>query len=59
MKRPLIFVTLLFIVALFLQSPKNTLSFICERHVNPPGYAEWCYFTAGHYFKILCKGPSP
>lgn len=46
MKRLLIFVTILYIVALFLLSPKNTISFICERHVNPPGYAEWCYFTA-------------
>lgn len=46
MKRSLIFVTLLFLVALIMLSPKNTLSFICERHVNPPVYAEWCYFTA-------------
>ncbi len=52
MKRPLIFATLLYIVALFMLSPKNTLSFICERHINPPGYAEWCYFTAA----ILLNG---
>lgn len=46
MKLPLIFVTLLYLFAILLLRAENTLSFICEQHINPPGYAEWCYFTA-------------
>ena len=45
MKRTLLFVTLLYAFALLLLRPENTLSFICERHGNPPAYAEWCYFV--------------
>lgn len=45
MKRTLLFVTLLYAFTLLLLRPENTLSFICERHGNPPAYAEWCYFV--------------